>query len=191
MATDLTREARELALALEEVRVLFETLADMEQWLKDPAMLRRQPREWWKAQGARMSFVWWRQRRPGYSSKAVKDLCDRMWTAYMSSEAWAELKRMKRQQVSRCQHCGMELGDYIELNHPGNYRDKAYRETVDDVEAICWECHRGSHPDKDRAPVMESWTLADEIGYLRKRIEKLERFVRCGSVGQQQLSGDI
>ncbi len=91
-----------------------------------------------------------------YSSPQYQKYID-----HIHSDYWYDLKerRLRERANFRCERCGnteAEAGATLELHHARPYRECLFRETVEDVEVLCWRCHSAhSGTTRDRGRYSE------------------------------------
>lgn len=96
---------------------------------------------------------------------------------YLKADHWRDFrKRMIHRSGGVCRKCGFKPKDPMSLNVHHKSYDRLGAETTDDVEVLCYRCHKKLHEDKRKA---ESWLA--ELEYRRWLLSKpsaLDKFLR-------------
>lgn len=66
---------------------------------------------------------------------------------FYSSEKWRELKQWAFDRSSVCEKCGSTLDLTV---HHRNYHNFGGNETAEDLEVLCWGCHREFHETEEK-----------------------------------------
>lgn len=66
---------------------------------------------------------------------------------FYSSTEWQELRQGALSRSGECERCGSK--DELTVHHR-NYERFGGNETLDDLEVLCWECHRNTHETEEK-----------------------------------------
>ena len=65
---------------------------------------------------------------------------------YFKSERWRLLKQeCLRRSEGRCEYCGHHAHTAHHLKYPSDMA----ADSIDNVKAVCWACHKGLHPYRE------------------------------------------